>query len=134
VRAVGRPIEAGALHPSMDYTGVVPDREVRPFAQAAWKQIPALAVTEPGEPFADSGAGLLCDLELHRPTGLLLDHGRSVPHPPLAHTSSIFSLTRSQPLSLLSIARLNMARSRRRFSIWRLTRMVQTSFGFNGRF
>src|ERR1700736_1405303 len=53
---------------------------------------------------------------------------------PLAHTSSIFSLTRSQPLSLLSIARLNMARSRRRFSIWRRTRMVQTSFGFNGRF
>jgi hypothetical protein len=55
---------------------------VRPFAEAAWKQISALTVTEPGEPIADSGAGLLCDLELHRPTGLLLDHGRSVPHPP----------------------------------------------------
>jgi hypothetical protein len=66
----------------MDYAGVLPGREVRPFSEAAWKQISALAVAEPGEPFADSGAGLLCDLELHRPTGLLLDHGRSVPHPP----------------------------------------------------
>jgi len=25
---------------------------------------------------------LLCNLELHRPTGLLLDHGRSFPNPP----------------------------------------------------
>jgi hypothetical protein len=32
------------------------------------------------------------------------------------------------------MARLNIARSRRRPSSWRRTRMVQTSFGFNGRF
>jgi hypothetical protein len=32
------------------------------------------------------------------------------------------------------MARLNIARSRLRCSIWSRTRMVQTSFGFNGRF
>ena len=35
---------------------------------------------------------------------------------PPTHTSSIFSRTRSQPLSLLSMARLNRVRSRRRSS------------------
>src|SRR5215469_8853058 len=54
--------------------------------------------------------------------------------PPPANTSSILSRTRSQPLSLLSIARLNIARSRRRPSICSRTRIVQTSFGFSGRF
>jgi hypothetical protein len=53
---------------------------------------------------------------------------------PPANTSSILSRTRSQPLSLLSIARLNIARSRRRPSICSRTRIVQTSFGFSGRF
>jgi hypothetical protein len=64
----------------MDYAGVLPGRQARPFSEA-WKQISALAVAEPGEPFADSGAGLLCDLELHRPTGLLLNDCGAVSDP-----------------------------------------------------
>src|SRR5215813_12023329 len=58
---------------------------------------------------------------------------RSLTLPP-ANTSSILSRTRSQPLSLLSIARLNIARSRRRPSICSRTRIVQTYFGLSGRF
>ena len=37
-------------------------------------------------------------------------------------------------LSLLSMARLNIARSRPRPSSWSLTRIVRMSFGFKGRF
>src|SRR3984893_17212553 len=42
--------------------------------------------------------------------------------------------TTSQPRSLLSIARLNMARSRMRPSIWSLVRIDQTCFGRSGGF
>ena len=44
------------------------------------------------------------------------------------------SATRSQPRSLLSMARLNMARSRSRSWICRRMRMAQTSRSFNGGF
>src|SRR5206468_1659473 len=40
--------------------------------------------------------------------------------------------TTSQPRSLLSIARLNMARSRARPSIWSFVRIDQTCLGRNG--
>src|SRR5712692_1232627 len=42
--------------------------------------------------------------------------------------------TTSQPRSLLSIARLNMARSRARPSIWSFVRIDQTCLGRNGGF
>src|SRR5438046_9850914 len=42
--------------------------------------------------------------------------------------------TTSQPRSLLSIARLNMARSRTRPSIWSFVRIDQTCFGRSGGF
>src|SRR5664279_805254 len=42
--------------------------------------------------------------------------------------------TTSQPRSLLSIARLNMARSRARPSIWSFVRMDQTCLGRSGGF
>jgi len=49
-------------------------------------------------------------------------------------TSDMRSLTKSQARSLLSRARLNRARSRRRLSNWRRIRIAQTSFGFSGGF
>ena len=48
--------------------------------------------------------------------------------------SSTLIATTSQPRSLLSIARLNMARSRLRPSIWSLVRIDQTCFGRSGGF
>ena len=51
----------------------------------------------------------------------------------LWHTSRTRSFTKSQDLSLLSIARLNKASSRTRFAIWRRTRIAQISFSFGRR-
>jgi len=53
---------------------------------------------------------------------------------PLALTSSTCNRTRSQPVSLLSMARFNRARPRARCSSWSRIRIAQTSFGFSGRF
>src|SRR5258708_12578329 len=46
--------------------------------------------------------------------------------------SSILRATTSQPRSLLSIARLNIARSRLRSAAWSLVRIDQTCFGRSG--
>src|SRR5216684_969962 len=53
---------------------------------------------------------------------------------PLAAISSTLIATTSQPRSLLSIAKLNMARSRARPSIWSLVRIDQTCLGRSGGF
>jgi len=119
VRAIRRTIKPGPLNPSMDDARVLACRDVRLLPETAREQVSVLAGTHGGQPLADCPARLLGDLE------------RALPP---ASTSSILSRTRSQPLSLLSMARLNIARSRRRPSSWRRTRMVQTSFGFSGRF
>src|SRR5215472_2990850 len=57
---------------------------------------------------------------------------RSRTRPPTL-TSSTCSRTRSQPRSLLSIARLNKARLRARRSTWSRTRIDHTSLCFRGR-
>jgi hypothetical protein len=61
--------------------------------------------------------------------GLLLAHGRSINSMPCEATSSPLKLTTSHPRSLLSMARLNMARSRVRSAICSLMRIGQTCFG-----
>src|SRR6266851_1943447 len=58
---------------------------------------------------------------------------RSRTRPP-AQTSSTCSRTRSHPLSLLSMARLNNATSRAQCLSWSRTRIAQTSSGLSGRF
>src|SRR5260370_14419998 len=58
---------------------------------------------------------------------------RSAVYPPAA-TSSTLIATTSQPRSLLSIARLNIARSRTRPSIWSLVRIDQTCLARSGGF
>ena len=82
MRAICRAIEPGAVRPSMDDAGVLPRRQVWLSPQTAWKQISALASIEGGEPLADSSTGLLGNLELHRPAGLLLHDGRAIANPP----------------------------------------------------
>jgi hypothetical protein len=66
----------------MDDAGVLPRRQVWLSPQTAWKQISALASIEGGEPLANSSAGLLGNLELHRPAGLLLNDGRTISNSP----------------------------------------------------
>src|SRR6516165_8011913 len=75
VRPVCRAVEPGAVRPSMDDAGVLPRRQVWLSPQTAREQILPLASVEGGEPLADSSTGLLGNLELHRPTSLLLNDG-----------------------------------------------------------
>ncbi len=77
---------------------------------------------------------LLCQFKPDRPTRLLLPHGGAIDRIPLGATSSTRSATISQPRSLLSIARLNIARSRARPAICNRVRIDKTCFGRNGGF
>src|SRR3954452_15679057 len=61
-----------------------------------------------------------------RPPGFLLPDGCEIRCIAAGGDSSIRMATASQPRSLLSIARLNMARSRARPSIWSFVRIDQT--------
>src|SRR5579864_1014691 len=56
---------------------------------------------------------------------------RSIAYPCGAMSSTLRATT-SQPRSLLSIARLNIARSRLRSATWSLVRIDQTCFGRSG--
>src|SRR5215472_4866182 len=82
MRAVGRTIKTGALHPSMDDAGVLPRREMRPLLKTAREQVSTPAGVESGQPLTDRAPGLLGDLKLNRPPGLLLDHGRAIANAP----------------------------------------------------
>jgi hypothetical protein len=66
----------------MNDARVLACREVRLISEAAREQILAACGTEAGQPMSDGAPGLLGDLELNRPAGLLLDHHRSIPDPP----------------------------------------------------
>ena len=131
VCAVSRTIETGALHPPMDDAGVLPRREMRPPAERAREPGSTPVSVEGSQPLADCAPGLLGDLELDgRPVFFWTTVARSRTLPP-AHTSSILTQMRSQSRNLLSMARLNIARSRLRPSSCRRTRIAQTFFGFN---
>jgi hypothetical protein len=80
----------------------------------------------------DRLTGLFAQFKSNRSAGFLCRTvARSAVYP-LAATSSTLIATTSHPRSLLSIARLNMARSRARPSIWSFVRIAQTCLGRNG--
>ena len=81
----------------------------------------------------DRLAGLLAQFKSDWPLFFCRTVARSAAYP-LAATSSTRMETTSQPRSLLSIARLNMARSRARPSIWSFVRIDQTCLGRSGGF
>jgi hypothetical protein len=81
--------------------------------KAARKEVLAVPWGGIGQQIADCCSGLFGDLELDRSPGFLLDYRGAVLHP----LSLTRSRTRSQPLSLLSMARLNKARSRPLFKL-----------------
>ena len=77
---------------------------------------------------------LLRQLKPDGPPGLLLPHCSAIDRIPAGRNVSTRSATTSQPRSLLSIARLNIAKSRTRPSICNRVRIDQTCFGRNGGF
>jgi hypothetical protein len=85
-------------------------------------------------PGSNSRSGLIRDLELHRPFGLLLHHNRSrgdaVPMAGVRNTK----LHQTQARSLLSMSRLNSARSLARAANCSRIRTAQTSFNLSGVF
>jgi hypothetical protein len=126
----------------MDDTGILPRGDMRLFPEPAREQISALPDVELAShsPMALRVCSVIWNCTgrpvfncTGRPVFFWITVARSRTMPPPT-TSSIVNRTRSQLLSLLSMARLNIARSRRRPSSCRRTRMVQTSFGFSGRF
>jgi len=130
--AVNRTIETGALSPSMDDARVLARRKVPFPPETAGEQISALPASNSA---SHSPMPLrVCSVTSNctgRPVFFWITIARSRTLPPPT-TSSIVNRTRSQPLSSLSMARLNIAKSRRCPSSGRRTRMVQTSFGFSG--
>ena len=106
----------------------------RAVVQTAGEQVLPASEVSSGKPVADCRSGLLGDFELDGlPVFRWITVARSCTRPP-RHTSLTRSRTRSHPLNLLSMARLNSARSRLRRSSWSRTRIVQTSLGLSGRF
>ncbi len=87
-----------------------------------------------GDPRGDRLAGLVGQLELYRLLGLVLEDDGAVRDGAAVGDSRTRSATRSQPRSLLSMARLNRARSRSRSRSCRRIRMAQISRTFSGGF
>jgi len=89
---------------------------------------------EGGLPLADEAPGLLGELELHRPAGLLLNHGRSNTNPPAG--AQIVDLRPNKVAAPKLAVDGEIEHRKIALEVLQLgrTRMVQTSFGFNGRF
>jgi hypothetical protein len=134
VRAVRRTVETRARHPSMDDTGILPRGDMRLFPEPAREQISALPTSSLAShsPMALRVCSVIWNCT-GRPVFFWITVARSRTMPPPT-TSSIVKPHEIATPGLLSMARLNIARSRRRPSSCRRTRMVQTSFGFSGRF
>jgi hypothetical protein len=117
VHAIRAAVHPGTLDPTVHNARVLARRHVRLIVDSAWKYVGGSICGARFQQVFQRGAGLFRDLELDRTAGLVLDDRGpvSLTWGPMA-MSSTRRLTRSQPLSLLSIARLNIARSR----LWRL--------------
>lgn len=126
-------IESEPSDPTMDESRILTARDVLKSADPTFEQERRTAFTT-GEQRLDRRACLLGDLELNRTTRLLLDDGGSIPHAVSGTHIIDGRRTRSHALSLLSMPRLNRARSRSEPDISSRTRMDQTCLGSSGRF
>jgi hypothetical protein len=125
-------IETDAAYPVADETRILPDRKAPIWsALRGKKEISSLPVRHT-EVIVDRLPGKFGDLKLYRPAGLLLADRRAIDGVSVRAMSSTLRAMTSQPRSLLSMARLNSARSRLRFAIWSFVRIDQTCFGRNG--
>ncbi len=82
----------------------------------------------------DGLPGWLDQLKPNRSSPLLLASGGPIDGVAVRRNIIDLQATTSQPRSLLSIARLNNARSRTCWSIWSFVRIAQTCFGLSGGF
>src|SRR5580704_2996532 len=116
VRAIRAAVHPGTLDPTVHDARVLARRYVRLIVDSAWKYVGPRSA---GRVFNQSSSeARVCSVISNwtgRPVLCWTIVARSLTWGPMA-MSSTRRLTRSQPLSLLSIARLNIARSR----LWRL--------------
>jgi hypothetical protein len=103
--------------------------------ERAWEKVLSCVKLQNVDPRLNGYPRLISELELHWPPGFLLDHSRSVSHAPSdADVVQTYSdeiapaqLAVDRQIESCEIAPL-------RSSSCRQTRIVQTSFGFKGRF
>ncbi len=110
--------------PLADEAGILTCREAAAVVATTGEQEIARLPAVQSKILVDGLTGLLGELEPDRMTGLFL--GTVARSSSLENTSSTRIATTSQPRSLLSMARLNSARSRVRFSSWSFVRIDQT--------
>jgi hypothetical protein len=127
-------VQPDAANPLGDEPRVLPRRHAPSLTASADKQGFARFLASNSYVVIDRLSGLLGQFKPDGLPGLLLPHRRPTTEYPLGATSSTLRAMTSQPRSLLSMARLNIAKSRVRLSTWSLVRMDQTCFGRSGGF
>src|SRR5215472_17154268 len=105
-------VDPDAGDPFVDQPSILPCRNSSVAAATAAKEVLTRLLVGGSDVVVDRLTGLLSHLEPNWLAGLLLAHRRRSAACPCGATSSTLSRTTSQPLSLLSMARLNIARSR----------------------
>src|SRR5258708_14839733 len=125
-------IETDAANPVADQACILPGRQApaRP-ARRSEQEFAGLSVCR-ADVVIRRLPGLFGNLESHRHAGLLLAHCCALDGVSVRRNVFHLRATTSQPRSLLSIARLNIARSRLRSATWSLVRIDQTCFGRSG--
>jgi hypothetical protein len=127
-------VEANRCNPARDKPSILPGGHAAVVIATATEQIFARFLASGSDVIVDGLSRLLRQPKSDGPTGLLLPTvARSTAYP-LGATSSTRSATTSQPRSLLSIARLNIAKSRVHPAICNRVRIDHTCFGPNGGF
>src|SRR3981189_1908481 len=105
-------VQPNATDPARDEAGVLPRGHALPRAMSPDEQEFARLLAGGTNVVINRLPGLLGHLESNRLTGLLLPDRRPIEGVSAGATSSTLRATTSQPRNLLSIARLNMAKSR----------------------
>jgi hypothetical protein len=127
-------VETDRCNPARDKPSILPGGQAAAVITTAVEQKVAWFLASGFDVIVDCLPCLFRQLKPDRPTGFLLANCRAIDAYPLGATSSTRSATTSQPRNLLSIARLNIVKSRVRPSICSLVRIDQTCFGRKGGF
>jgi hypothetical protein len=112
MRAIGGWIQPDHGDPPVSQAGVLASRQVRRVMDPTREQEGVWSQLRPGDPGGHGLPGPVGELELHRLLDLVLEAVTRCATAPPWVTSRTRRAARSQPRSLLSMARLNRARSR----------------------
>ena len=121
-------------NPLADQSSILTCRNSSVAAATAGKEVLTRLFVGGSDVDVDGLSGLLGHLEPDRLAGLLLAHRGAIDSMSVRRHFFHLETATSQPLSLLSMARLNIARSRVRPSICSLLRIDQTFLGRSGGF